>query len=143
MLNNTDFPKRLEKIMDYYGLSASALAEEIAFNRSTISHLVSGRNKPSLEFVMKLLQKFPELEMDWLVLGKGHFPSILSPETKHPETKEVRKKSNPTQVPTPVADLFSNTGNGTNLPKATVSGKKTIERIVIFYSDGTFSLYEQ
>src|SRR5690554_7191134 len=74
MLNSKDFSKRLDKILDFYGLTASALAEEINFNRSTISHLVSGRNKPSLEFVMKLLQKFPDLEMDWLIFGKGNFP---------------------------------------------------------------------
>src|SRR5690554_7776434 len=75
MVNGVDFAARLEKIMEFYGLTASALAEEIDFNRSTISHLVSGRNKPSLEFVMKLLQKFPELSMDWLAFGKGDFPN--------------------------------------------------------------------
>ena len=67
MVNTSTFTKRLEKILDYYSLSAAAFAEEIDFNRSTISHLLSGRNKPSLEFVMKLYQKFPEVDMDWLL----------------------------------------------------------------------------
>lgn len=137
MLNSKDFTKRLEKILDFYGLTASALAEEIDFNRSTISHLISGRNKPSLEFVMKLLQKFPELDMDWLVLGKGTFPSADS--SKTPE-------GNLTQKPAPtskqIPDLFSETipvkGMGSNIQ----SDQKEIERIIIFFKDGSFKAYE-
>ena len=75
MVNSEEFAKRLEKILDYYGLSATAFSEQIDFNRSTISHLLSGRNKPSLDFVMKVLDEFPEVELFWLLNGKGHFPS--------------------------------------------------------------------
>ena len=80
MVNSAEFAKRLQKILEFYGLSATAFSEEIDFNRSTISHLLSGRNKPSLEFVMKVVQKFPEVELYWLLNGKGNFPSELSVE---------------------------------------------------------------
>lgn len=99
MINSPDFVKRLEKILEYYQLTATAFAEEIDFNRSTISHLLSGRNKPSLEFVMKLLQKFPEVEMNWLLLGKGNFPStsegktIIAPTKQKSEAKEKNIRS--------------------------------------------------
>ena len=87
MVNSTDFGKRLQKILNFYGLSAIAFSEAINFNRSTISHLISGRNKPSLEFVMKVLHKFPDVELYWLLNGKGSFPKdkkkgfSTSPET--------------------------------------------------------------
>ncbi len=67
MVNSLDFGNRLQKILDFYNISATELSNQISFNRSTISHLLSGRNKPSLDFVMKLLQKFPEVELYWLL----------------------------------------------------------------------------
>ena len=78
MVNSSDFGNRLQKIIDFYNISATELSNQISFNRSTISHLLSGRNKPSLDFVMKVLQKFPEVELYWLLNGKGSFPAVKS-----------------------------------------------------------------
>ena len=75
MINNTEFAKRLQKVIDYYGESASSFAEKIGVQRSSISHILSGRNKPSLEFVLKVLSSFPEVELYWLLNGKGNFPA--------------------------------------------------------------------
>lgn len=133
MLNSKDFSKRLEKILDFYGLSASALAEEIDFNRSTISHLVSGRNKPSLEFVMKLLQKFPELEMDWLVFGKGNFPHNSMEAKNIPPPPPLSSKS---------GDSLSDVLDTTDISASGKSNGRKIERIVLFFNDGTFTVYE-
>src|SRR5690606_19223593 len=74
MVNSEEFVMRLQKVMDYYTLSASAFAEKIDFNKSSISHLLSGRNKPSLDFVLKVLEAFPEVSLYWLLNGKGSFP---------------------------------------------------------------------
>ncbi len=138
MVNSKDFVKRLEEILDYYNLTAAAFAEEIAFNRSTISHLLSGRNKPSLEFVMKLLQKFPEVEMNWLLYGKGSFPSTSKNQTTFvsPKQKTVTKAEK-------TMDLFSEENNAPE--KKTLQTNQTsaqIEKIVIFYRDGSFNVYE-
>jgi len=127
MVNTTDFAKRLQKILEYYGVSATAFSEEINFNRSTISHLLSGRNKPSLEFVMKVLQKYPEVELYWLLNGKGEFPS-------------EKKLTSP-----PISELQHNTTKETVttvLEKSSQNSNKTIDRIVIFYNDGSFKAYE-
>lgn len=135
MVNGVDFASRLEKIMEFYGLTASALAEEMDFNRSTISHLVSGRNKPSLEFVMKILQRFEEVDLDWLVLGKGIFPSTASKSSSADNNSDGAKetlKQNNVESPTSAMDLE-------NLKS--LSGKR-IDRIVVFYHDGTFKNYE-
>lgn len=126
----------MEKILEYYGLTATAFAAEINFNRSTISHILSGRNKPSLEFVLKVLQKFPEVEMEWLTLGKGTFPFSKNNTTPLPEKQEQS-----TQHKT--MDLFSakNTSEEKNADAKSYTNS-VIDKIVIFYNDGTFKSYQ-
>ncbi|QQX76101.1 MULTISPECIES: helix-turn-helix domain-containing protein [Aequorivita] len=137
MVNTSDFTKRLEKILEYFNLSAAAFAEEIDFNRSTISHLLSGRNKPSLEFVMKLCQKFPEVDMDWLLFGKGSFPTLS--EKNDAKTVIENKQTIEKEPPSLFSEAYV-----TDKPKAANfnENKKEIERIVIFYKDGTFNTYQ-
>src|SRR5680860_1110851 len=74
MVNSEKFSKRLQKIFNYYDLSAAAFADAINVGRSSISHILSGRNKPSLDFVLKIVQTYPEVELYWLLNGKGDFP---------------------------------------------------------------------
>ena len=63
--------KRIELIMQSQGLTASQFADRIGIQRSGLSHILSGRNKPSLDFVLKVLKAFPELDPVWLLQGKG------------------------------------------------------------------------
>lgn len=137
MVNSADFVKRLEKILEYYSLSATAFAEKMDFNRSTISHLLSGRNKPSLEFVLKLLQKFPEVDLDWLLFGKGSFPS-----TSEIKTMNVTKQKSRTEdLKTP--NLFSKENSNTLQNSLQINkDSKEIKKIVIFYTDGSFNIYQ-
>ena len=92
MLNTTDFAQRLQQVMDYYGLNAAAFADSLEIQRSGISHLLSERNKPSLDFILKLIEKFPEVDMYWITQGKGSFP-------RKEETHSISPRKQP--------DLFS------------------------------------
>ena len=85
MLNSEDFVERLQILMDYENLSAAAFAESLDVGRSSISHLMSGRNKPSLEFVMKIIATFPYAELNWLLYGEGNYPKkeVLSDKKKN------------------------------------------------------------
>jgi len=58
--------------MEYEGLKPSVLADIIGVNRATISHILSGRNKPSIDFLQKLLSTYPELNSNWLITGVGY-----------------------------------------------------------------------
>jgi len=127
MVNIEEFSKRLIIVMDYYEISAAALAEKINVQRSSISHLLSGRNKPSLEFVLKILKNFPEVELYWLLNGQGSFPKSVKDEVVAP-TLFTTNESDPKQEK--VAK--------TNIEIKTTSD---IERIVIFYKDGSFKNY--
>ena len=63
--------ERIMLILKTQDLSSSQFADEIGVQRSSISHILSGRNNPSLEFVTKILKRFPDLQSDWLIFGKG------------------------------------------------------------------------
>ncbi len=118
MVNTEEFVQRLEKVINYYGLSASAFADKIAVQRSTISHLLTGRNKPSLEFVLKVVKSFPEVNLYWLLNGKGTFPS---------NQKEV--------TPSYPFDI--------KVSEDSASNSKSIKKIIIFYEDGSFESFDK
>ncbi|MGB7843213.1 MAG: helix-turn-helix transcriptional regulator [Salinimicrobium sp.] len=133
MVNTEEFTKRLHKVMDYYDLSAASFADKIDVGRSSISHLLSGRNKPSLDFVMKIIQAFPEVELYWLLNGKGSFPTKMEQSSPPPVISS--------KTVSPERNLFSEEDKmPENLPAA--SGSREIKKIVIFYSDGSFEAYE-
>ncbi len=58
-------------VMNHYGLNKSTFADALGVSQPVITHLTTGRNKPSLELVMKLQQRYPELSLDWLLTGQG------------------------------------------------------------------------
>ena len=69
MLNTSEVINRLEEIMANHNLSAASFATKIGVQRSAISHILSGRNKPSLDFLMKVYESFDEVALEWLILG--------------------------------------------------------------------------
>lgn len=136
MVNSEKFAGRLQKILEYYDLSAAAFADAIDVGRSSISHILSGRNKPSLDFVLKVVQTYPEVELYWLLNGKGSFPQGVKKENL-PE-----KESAQPGVPAP-NHLEKSPENRVSVENLQKSGKeKEIKRIVIFFTDGTFEAFE-
>ncbi len=156
MLNVDDFIKRLEKILNYYGLSASAFADKIGVQRSNLSHLLSGRNKPSLDFILKIIEIFPEVDLYWMVNGKGTFPKQEVNEVSKPMPQPISATQNSHNL-----DLFSQENiyaknevvenlthsnpetinNEPINPQSYTSSKKMVEKIVYFYTNGTFKEY--
>lgn len=135
MVNTQEFTIRLNKIMEYYDLSAASFADKIEVGRSSISHLLSGRNKPSLDFVMKIIKAFPEVELYWLLNGKGSFPKGSSQVQKTDERASQKEK-------TEVQDLFSSSSPMPEISSTSPSSSKMIKKVIIFYEDGTFEAFE-
>jgi transcriptional regulator with XRE-family HTH domain len=115
MVNTISFKERLEQILAHYQLSASAFADAIGVQRSSISHLLSGRNKPSLDFVLKVVREFPEVNLYWLLNGKGNFP----------DTHRQRQAGQP--IPP-----------GTAPEIEAEKAEAEVDSIVVFYKDGSF-----
>ena len=128
MINNSEFSNRIRTIMDFHQLSAAAFADKIQVPRSSISHLLSGRNKPSLDFVLKVVKVFEDVELYWLLNGKGNFPN----NDQSPPIEVEKKPKQEQKLVNPVMEAEKSI--------STTSSKK-IERIVIFFDDGTFKEY--
>mgnify|MGYP003719275223 FL=1 len=81
---------RLKYWMEMEVLKSSALADNIGVNRATISHILSGRNKPSIDFLQKLLSNYPELNANWLISGVGYMKENQK-QNEEKESKSIRK----------------------------------------------------
>src|SRR5690606_6672337 len=83
---------RLQMIMRMNNLNASQFADKIGVQRSSISHIISGRNKPSLDFIQKTLEHFPRVNADWLVTGKMREDSDQTTIIDSKEKQEVKEE---------------------------------------------------
>ncbi len=154
MVNNKDFGKRIQKIMDHYGVSASSFADYMGVGRSSISHILSGRNKPSLDFVMKIVDAYNDVELQWLLYGKGTFPKSkdIVVEEKVVSEFPVNKQETSTSIINTEQDLFSQSSSEKENTQEDISplenvskissSEDEIDRIVIFYKDGTFTSHQ-
>ncbi|PKP01955.1 MAG: hypothetical protein CVU11_13595 [Bacteroidetes bacterium HGW-Bacteroidetes-6] len=146
--------EKIQLLMKIHQMSAADLAEKLGTERSGISHFLSGRNKPSLAFVQKLLENFPELNPDWLLLDKGSM--LRNEEVEATRNKSVSNTVTELQFPVeePVLDVKDESpieyGDvDKRIEKHTPDTIRTqtptdesIEKIVIFYTDGTFSAHK-
>ena len=160
MLNTSDFTQRLQQVMDYYGMNATAFADALEIQRSGISHLLSERNKPSLDFILKLIEKFPEVDMYWITQGKGSFPKkdektpkarvqpdLFSevPEIDITPAVAPQKTVDTTATAADMAVLTATTiAETAKTAERTVTGdtERKIRRIIFFYEDNHFEVFD-
>ena len=139
---------RIVQLINNEGLTSSKFADTIGVQRSSISHILSGRNNPSLDFIQKIMSSFPQVNVDWLLSGNGEMykkqntQSLFTDMGTEQETIEIasnqpnqppklRKETppKPSETPDPVLEMNS-----------FVPGKQ-IEKVVVFYTDKTFKEY--
>jgi transcriptional regulator with XRE-family HTH domain len=101
---------QLLKLMESEGLTPAKFADEIGVQRSSISHILSDRNKPSYDFILKILNRFTGVNAEWLINGKG---SMIKGEI--PVKKTVIQ-----------SDLFSNVIQSKDSNKNQTEGPKNI-----------------
>ena len=127
MLNIEDLIKRIKILMEQHELNASSFAEMIGVQRSSISHVLSGRNKPSLEFLAKIETAFDEVSFEWLLKGEENKAAISSPP---PTLSEISPANE--SVKTPQKDLERPLASNTS---------EDIIKIVHYYADGSFDSF--
>lgn len=114
-----DFGDRIRTIIKVNNLTTSAFADRIGVQRSGVSHILNGRNRPSMDFLLKVLEAFPRVDAQWLLTGKSPKESNIAPEVEYGEP-DVKEES----------------------PKKEVASDGEIEKIVIFFKDGTFEVHK-
>ena len=167
-----DLQERIALILSTKGLSNAQFAERIGVQPSSISHLMSDRNKPSLDVVTKILRRFPEIQNDWLLFGKGAMTKdynldlfgidsdtkskeeLPKPGNKPPVSGQIEKEKSvikPKEFKKEEKEKYSsekqeNTSPESGIKKNPIQDKnpewdKTVDKIVIFYTDHTFRVY--
>jgi transcriptional regulator with XRE-family HTH domain len=141
---------RILEVIRKKNLTPSQFADEIGIQRSGISHILSGRNKPSLEFVMKMLKRYPDIKPEWLLSGatepeEGNITGNVAQVNVSTEKEENKQNDAFKQLPT-LFDEVTEPLSAMAAPKAARSVKKEknerkIERIIVFYDDRSFREY--
>ena len=142
--------EKLDILLKKKGLSATSLARILGIQPSGLSHILSGRNKPSFDLVVKILRAFPDLNPDWLLLdseeifrteaaqpGDGPLFSDTLPihqsDTLQEAHQNIEFSENNSEIKNDVSHIFHRPQNGS----------KDVERIVVLYTDGTFDSYSR
>ena len=148
--------EKLLKLMKSEKLSSSRLAEMLEIQPSSISHILSGRNKPSFDFLVKILRRFPTLNPDWLLLdAEQMYRSSDNLEQRLGNTSQ--KESQPQHSATTNTDHLSSgreqsaelpKENSTNRPMQNIGSlpvqakpNADIERVIVLYSNKSFEAF--
>ena len=129
--------ERLAHIIRAKNLTASQFAELMEIQPSNVSHLLNGRNKPSLDFLIKLKEIFPEYSFDWIIMGKKPI-TINEPNPVPVDNQEIKFEEADAHV-LEFDDLDEKMID--NQPKT--GEEKTVEKIIIVYADKTFEILNQ
>ncbi|KAB7729971.1 helix-turn-helix domain-containing protein [Rudanella paleaurantiibacter] len=155
---------KIKQILLTKGYSPSHFADEIGVQRSSISHILSGRNRPSFDIIQKIIKRFPDLGFEWILEDDAPSPSPFNRSTAAPSSPSLRGSFlNDQAAPEPIGRAQNTLTNRTN--RTEISGirddeysmpytdaiaqpannlnqtKKKVERILIFYTDGSFQEY--
>ncbi len=163
---------RIKQIMDSHGMNQATFADRIGVGRSTFHHIISGRNNPGLEVIMKICDSFPDVKLDWLLKGDGEYvPQNVVPDdlfsslsdnneeitTPEPVSECSKTEQNSQQeftkiIPTQQIDNEEvKPQNSVTLPLSefnilkelsTQAQNRKIEKIMVLYSDGTFQNFQ-
>jgi transcriptional regulator with XRE-family HTH domain len=146
--------EKLEIIRINEKMNASTLAKKLGVEPSAISHIKSGRNNPRYDFIVKILEVFPHINPDWLLLGRGPylrsdiemFNSLESDDDElldsvAPLTPEERSLfSVPENIESSAVNVAQKNETPSIFPVVQTNGKR-VERVVVFYEDKSFESY--
>lgn len=142
-----DLSEKIKLILNGKNISPSIFADEIGIQRSSMSHILAGRNKPSLDIVQKIVKRFPELGVNW-ILDEEELPSVSDAVTSYQSVTEPTLLSEKK-----VNNVASQSPRINQTPEPLVRGsvvsreqhittEKTVKKVMIFYSDGTFEEFK-
>ena len=159
---------RINLILRAKNITARQFAEEIGIQPSGMSHIMGGRNNPSLEFVSKVLRRYPEIDANWLLLGKGEMytsvpqqverqvteaeavEGLPEPSLFDDEPEESMKVEEPSHKPFYQQDAIREEEQRyvpsyiASAPTTSEDSSRRLERILLIYSDDTYKiLYPQ
>ena len=128
---------RLQQFLQAENMSPSRFADQIGIQRSGVSHILSGRNKPGFDFIEKMLLAYPSLNAEWLITGKGKMykeakaASLFSPEELPESIPVSEKEENMTDEISSSEEYYEKSSEVLH----------KLVKVLLFYSDNTFTEY--
>jgi transcriptional regulator with XRE-family HTH domain len=152
--------ERIRKFMEYKGITASELADTIGVQRSNVTHVLKSRNKPSFQFIEKMLQVYTDLNAKWLLLGTGPMVEItnksrtlfdqltdtVSAQSPLPDKTEIKPQIEE-PAPAETKEIIAPPPPVEKMTEKNViqdqffSPEKPVERLIVFFKDQTFKVY--
>ena len=142
---------RLQQFINAENITQSELADTIGVARGSISHILSGRNKPSFDLIEKMAVCYPALNIEWLITGKGKMYKSHAPVVQEGDlfdfedypAEAIEEQNQVEEIPYSAAEIAA---MRVKTPKATAlnrriqptKGQRVISRILVFFDDGTF-----
>ena len=142
--------EKLLNLMKSEQLTASKLAELLDIQPSGISHILSGRNKPSFDLVQKILRRFPRVNPDWLLLDKDEMYRTIDIEPKPAALQSISTDElDGTMQQSPASGMTAPATNptSTSTPAQQIAAAYTpksgnVKRVIVLFDDHTFESYE-
>lgn len=138
--------ERFKQLLEEKELTATRFAAMIKVNASAMSHILNGRSKPGFDVLDKIAQAFPDVNLNWLISGKGtlYNNSTVNPIKTQPVQKslfeeEPKKPESPQEPPVKTAPVNYSAEIGAAVIAA--PAHKKIKRIILFFDDGSFEDY--
>lgn len=140
--------ERILLLMKAQGMTPTQFADEIGIQRSSVSHILSGRNNPSLDVILKILGRFKEIDSNWLILGKGNLlkerdldnsptlfnldedEEIIDKNLKEIDLKEEEKEK---EIKTNNIEIQENI-----IAMQNTNSQRSISKIIILYNDNSY-----
>jgi transcriptional regulator with XRE-family HTH domain len=116
--------------MKMNNLTNASFADRINVQRSSISHIMAGRNKPSLDFIQKTLLSFPKVDALWLITGKQSSTNTID-HTEQKDELELNRKVDNDKIEEKYTSFKTNT-------TSRMLSNKSIKRVVVYFDDGTY-----
>ena len=136
---NLQVAKRLKKWMNEKSLNATELANVLGVQKSSISHILSGRNKPSFDFLSKLKTQFPDINLDWIVSGNEN---VYSSNQESIENKENINQNKDTDKNIVEVDALQSSQDK-NITKNKQIISNQVDSIMVVYKDNTFKILKE
>ena len=151
--------ERLEELMQLLNLTPTQFANEIGIQRTTLQHILSGRNEASLKIIMAIHSKYPDVELEWLLNGKGYAIPVMqqndSQNQDYPLFPGMESTVFPTQgkdnseflnvkeekIPSSTRKRTNNKGVSAGTGNSLENNQKRIKEVVIFFEDGTYQKF--
>jgi transcriptional regulator with XRE-family HTH domain len=131
--------EQIQEILRREDLSASQFADKIGVQRSSVSHVLSGRNKPGFDFIHKILDAFPGINAEWLITGYGEMYKQRRPSEELFDGPF--SETSPAKDEKKLSANVESTGMKEQFIDEKIKPARDVERVIVFYSDKTFREY--